>query len=239
VNGLERGLKDILKAVNEKGKHPFEIALESGFLKLERPTRAIDYFYAGWSLQCPRYIQAAMNAKLPQHPMLFRQRKAFEYGNSAHERYQNAIKAIDPSAIAENSIRFSIGTITISGKIDLITTLPGMIRAIIEFKTLNGTEFKTLNAPKREHLGQWTTYAQHMRLTDGLIIYENKDDSKSFGILPTLKIFEVKYDSSIFDKIIEDFTLVQNCNKEDKIAPRMFPCPNPYCEIKCKAEESK
>jgi hypothetical protein len=230
---LKRGLKDIIENLNVKGKHWFETTLETAFEKQERPPTPVDYFYAGWSGQCNRHVQAMMKAEGPYTPMLFRSRKAFEYGNSAHARYQDAIKAIDPTAIAEMRAKFTVGRVTISGKIDLVMTSPAMNKLIVEFKTLNGTEFKALKESKYEHLCQWTAYSHHLKLHNGLIIYENKDDRGASGRLPELKIYEVEYNPILFDKIINNFDYIITCNEAGTIATASDPCSNKYCELRC------
>ena len=177
-----------------------------------------------------------MQAKLPYIPMQFKTRKNFEYGNCAHDRYQNAIKLIDPSAKSEVIIRFSIHGVSISGRADLVMNSPMSGQIVIEFKTMGGTEFKSLKEAKFEHICQLMIYLHHLNLKMGLIIYENKDEKNS-AIIPELKIFEVTYDDVIFESIIADFIAIDKATKEGSIAHRFTPCPNKYCELKCDEKE--
>jgi hypothetical protein len=231
---MEKGISQILKGLNERGKHPFITEIEKGLLAQERLPKARDYFYAGQSGQCRRCIQAAINNTIPYHPMEFRSRRAFEYGTCAHERYQNALKIVDPDCIAEMPLRFTIGDVTVSGKIDLITKLAGHNKKeIVEFKTMSGTEFKSLKAPKHDHLCQWNTYSYKLELYNGLIIYESKDDKAATGLLPELKVFEVNFSKELFDETIGRFADVVKCNRLKTIADRDTPCTNYFCEVGC------
>ena len=236
---MEKGLKDILNKLNVKnGRHWFENSLEKGFLAQEKPPQPKDYFYAGYAGQCPRYIQASMQAKLPYEPMTFKTRKNFEYGNSAHSRFQDAIKIIDPAAKSEVVIRFLTNGILISGRADLLLKSPLNNLVVAEFKTMNGTEFKTLKNAKHEHICQLMIYLHHLDLKHGLIIYENKDDKNALGLLPELKIFEIEYDPVLFESVIADFLEVAKANLEGRTACRFTPCPNKYCEVKCDANDA-
>lgn len=231
---MEKGLSSIVTAVNNRGKHWLEVQIEEGLKKGDMRPSARNYFYAGWAGQCPRYIQAAMKAELPWSPMKFSQRKAFEYGTIAHERYQNAVKLIVTNAQVELPIRYTEDGITIHGKADLITESPTGSAIGCEIKTISGKEFRTLESPKEEHICQLTIYLHHLKLNSGLIIYENKDDTKWTAFLPELKIFDVVYSPERYQGIINGFKHVVECNKEGRVADAPEICPNGYCEIKCK-----
>lgn len=235
MNGLEVGLGNIISNIHNRGKHWLEIQFESGLIKGERPPQPRDYFYAGWAGQCPRYVQATMKAQMPYSPMKFRNRKAFEYGISAHERYQKAIKLMEPKSRLEEVIKFSEGAVFISGKADIITFSPIGIEIVVEIKTLNGEDYKSLTAPKEDHLCQWTVYSHHLKLPNGLIVYESKDDTRVAGVMPDLKIYEVVYSESLYQKIIRTFQYIVDCNKKGEIAEAPEKCPNPFCDLKCKA----
>jgi len=237
---LERGLGTLVTKANSRGKHWLEIQIEDGLLKGEIPPKPRNYFYAGWAGQCPRFVQAAMKAELPFSTMKWRQRKAFEYGNSAHSRYQNAIKLIITDAQIEMPVRFTDDGVTISGKIDVVTQSPLKLVTPVEIKTINAAEFSKLIEPKYEHRCQWTIYAHHLKCENGLIMYENKEDPKNFNaILPELKIFEVIYSDTLYKDIIKTFKYIIECNTIGKLADAPEKCPNPFCEIKCKRKEKK
>jgi hypothetical protein len=231
---MERGLKNIIEQINTRNRHWLEIEIENGFIKGERPPQPRDYFYAGWAGQCPRYVQTVMKAEGPFEHMKFRQRKAFEYGTCAHERYQNALKLVNPNTQSEVVVKFTDGEVSVSGKIDIVIVSPSNSLCVVEFKTINGTEFKTLTEPKYDHLCQWTLYAHHLKTPAGLIVYENKDDAKANGLLPELKIFEVKYSEELYQEIITTFRYILACFKDDSICDAPEKCPNYFCELKCK-----
>jgi hypothetical protein len=226
---MEKGLSSLIEKI--ANKHWFEGYLEKAFLASERTPKAINYFYAGWAGQCPKRVQLMMNGIFVYKPTEFRNRKAFEYGEVAHERYQKAMKQVGKEVASEVVLKQIIDGVTISGRADLIVIDPDGKKKLIELKTINGTEFKDLKAPKGDHLSQWTIYSYMLDIQDGLIIYENKDDKKS-GILPDLKIFEVSFNKDIFDKIIADFKMIISCNDKNELVTRPAVCTNPYCEIK-------
>jgi hypothetical protein len=225
----------MIQNINNRGKHWLEVEIENGLIKGERPPQPRDYFYAGWAGQCPLQVQTVMKAEGPFQHMKFRNRKAFEYGTCAHERYQTALKAMNPKTQAELALRFTEDGVTISGKVDIVMPSPTGDFYVIEFKTINGTEFKTLAEPKHDHLCQWMVYAHQLKTPKGLIVYENKDDAKANDILPELKIYEVAYVESIYQEILSTFKYIQECNKSGILATAPEKCPNYFCEVKCKA----
>jgi hypothetical protein len=231
---MEKGLNTIIGSSKTRFQHWFEVYIEDGFRKGDRHPKVVTHFNAGWAGECPRYIQAAQRAELPYDVMKFKQRKNFEYGNSAHKRYQDALKLVVPTTVNEMWLDFTEGEITIHGKVDVVTEAPDKIVYVIEIKTMGGAEFKGLKAPKPGHLCQWTVYAHHLKCKKGLIVYENKDETNSNGLLPELKIYEVEYDDVLYKKIMDNFQYVIDCNKKDTRCDAPDKCPNYFCELKCK-----
>lgn len=235
---MEKGFKSLLETVSHK--HWFEDYLEKAFLKEIKVPEARDYFYAGWAGQCPKMVQLTMNGLNAYKPLEFRNRKAFEYGTLAHERYQRAMKNIGVEVATEIVVKGTFGTVKISGKADLVVWAPDSSKRLIELKTINGTEYKKLKAPKYDHLCQWIVYSKMLNVPRGIIVYENKDDVNRQGILPELLIFEATFDQAIFDKIILDFAMIQDYNSKSLLVPRPEICLNPqYCEIKTACAKEK
>jgi hypothetical protein len=82
-------------------------------------------------------------------------------------------------------------------------------------------------------------YSHFIKLPNGLIVYENKDDSKANGLLPELKIFNATYNEEAYNDIYKTFKSIAACNHIGALAQAPDVCPNYFCEIKCKKDEPK
>lgn len=232
---MEKGIKSLIGTVTKR--HWFESFLEEAFIKEERTPKAIEEFYVSWAGRCPKVVQLQRSGIFVYKPTEFRNRKAFEYGDAAHARYQKAMKTVGRDAGTELSIRKVVEGLKLVGRLDLIVRGPDDLPYIFEFKTLNGTEFKDLKEPHYDHKCQWTLYSGLFNIPRGFIVYENKDDKFATGILPPLRLFEMKFDKALFDKIIGEFKMIKESTDKNELLGRPAECRNPqYCELKDKCK---
>lgn len=95
------------------------------------------------------------------------------------------------------------------GHCDGIVLTRGGNKVVFEFKTISPSQYPKLKAPKHEHIVQVHAYMAALGLKSAIILYWDKGkqadwtqrDGRWANQNPHLKIFHVRYDQGLWDKI--------------------------------------
>ena len=86
---------------------------------------------------------------------------------------------------------------------------------IVDLKSCSQWTFQKLKEPQKEHVLQVMMYMYYSGIHNGMLLYECKDNQ-------SIKIFEVKYDDLIINKIISEFKILK-----ENIANNIMPSNEP------------
>ena len=127
--------------------------------------------------------------------------RIFDNGHSLESRYFAYFVYTNIHRQSEVSAIYDVPPIYISGRTDFVIRLPNNKNdMLLELKSINNNGFGKLNGPKSEHLIQLQLYLNILDVTEGIVLYENKDNQK-------LKEFHIKKDKNIWVDILN------RCNK--------------------------
>ena len=157
-------------------------------------------FYATDSGQCPRriYFSFKKYPKLEVEPRILR---VFHNGDFVHTRLGGAL--VEEGVIkSEKDIEVPIPeNDLIRGRADAIVEINGE-KVVVDFKSVNGVKFRTLEAPEIEHVKQVMIYMHFFNIKKGLLVYECKNTQD-------IKEFEIKYDENLVKEILEFFRVLR------------------------------
>lgn len=221
---VKKGLTNILDQLDKKDW--FQKLLDEIFEKDKRPRRVIDYFYASWSGDCPRAIQYGMNGLMPDD-FDAQGRRRMDNGNYMHSRFGDYFKKIDKLIDEEPVFKKDLDGVFVSGRGDLIVKNETDIKTLIELKSINDRRFKLiLPAPEEGDYLQWNLCAKALGFSSGIILYENKNTQE-------IKYHHVTYDENRYRIVIDDFLMIDKCNKLGTLVPKPTKCPNSFwCPMK-------
>ena len=154
-------------------------------------------FYASDAGQCPRRIYFAFK-KTPKKEMEPRILRIMHNGDFVHTRLGEAltaegvIKSIEIN-IPENDL--------IRGRADAIVVINGE-EIVVDFKSVNGNKFRTLEAAEDDHIKQVMIYMHFFNIKKGLVVYECKNTQD-------IKEFEVEYEENEIKQILEFFRILR------------------------------
>jgi CRISPR/Cas system-associated exonuclease Cas4 (RecB family) len=127
--------------------------------------------------------------------------RIFDNGNSMHERYSKYFKEI--SILKEEELTLKDFEKRIKGRIDLLIEID-KTEYIVELKSMNGIQASKLKKPKPEHVLQILFYMYMMKIPQGFVLYENKNnqDILSFYIDYEKEKSKLEYPFNIIDTIL-------------------------------------
>jgi len=230
---VKKGLAQILDDLDHRDW--LEKAFDEVFAKKKKAPRVIDYFYASWAGECPRYIQYMMNGMIHDDIDPQSQRR-LDNGTYMHERYGDYFESIKRLRAREPAFRGEFDGVTISGRGDLIVLDDNIQDVLIEMKSINSRLFNgILTAPREIDVLQWNLCSKALQISSGVILYENKDTQG-------LKYHFVTFNMDKYTQTVDKFKEINRCNQRGILVAKPAICTNPkYCRAKsfCKQEKFK
>lgn len=215
---MKNGLGQILAHLDDRDW--FQKAMDEVHKKGKKPRKQIDYFYASWAGDCVRAIQYNMNGLMPDDVDAQSQRR-MDNGNYMHTRYGDYFKTIDRLEATEPAFKLDMDGVLVSGRSDLILFDDNKTEFLAELKSINDRKYKLILAqPDEGDFLQWNLCAKALGFTDGIILYENKNDQ-------SIKYHFVKYSEDKYKQVINDFILIDKHNKAGTLVPKPAVCVNP------------
>lgn len=227
---MKKGLDKLLDTLDDRDW--LSKTFDEVFSKKKRPVKTVEYFYASWAGECPRLIQYIMHGKVKDDIDQQSQRR-LDNGNYMHDRYGDYFESINRLEAREPAFRETLDGVFVSGRGDLIIFDNENNRVLVEMKSINDRGFKNiLKSPREDHFLQWNLCSKALGISNGVILYENKDSQK-------LKYHFVKSDDDRYKQTINKFLEVDSCNKKGILVPRPSICINPkYCKMKGHCKEN-
>ena len=231
MQDLKKGINSIRKRVSTK--HWVEQIVDDFLMSLQKEHRIGDEFHPSSAGKCPRLIQFSMQG-IFYDKIEPRVQRIFDVGHDMHARYKRYFEGAKRFIQDEVPIRIEIDGIVIIGRADLtVKNLYDEVR-LLELKTINlrrYNELLTSGTCIEDHFIQWNIYSKGLGISEGEIIYENKDDQR-------LKIFSAKYNDEKFWQIVNVFKMINNCNIKGLVVPKPSVCVDPrYCPAKAMCKE--
>jgi hypothetical protein len=227
---MNKGIKGLINLGTPR--YYLDQLLDEALIKSNDESRVGDYFHPSSIGQCLRFIQFSMNGMVSNVVDSTTQR-IFDNGHDVHTRYKRYFKRIGRLVGEEVPVRIDISDIIITGHADIIVRDLFDGKRLLEIKSINNRGFEDVcskNAPKIEHFLQWNIYSVGLHISNGDILYENKDNQK-------VKYFPVTTDKEKFAWAVEQFKTVQFCNDRGETVPMPDRCPNDYCRAKALCDE--
>ena len=166
----------------------------------ERAELKQNEFFMSEALKCPRAIYLSRKyPKAPDSCLL----KVFEVGNLIHGLIQKLFGEVEIEQPAE----LKVAGMRIRGRADCIRK-----NKVYELKSV--ANLKYIDKPSPHHLAQINLYLKAFRKTAGEIAYIEKNKLN-------IKQFQVKFDSRIYEKTIQNFLRVYRALKSRQIPPRL------------------
>ena len=148
---------------------------------------------------CDRYHWYAWRGKVPKKKITGKFARLLAAGNAFEDRMEKYLVDINPKTIISRELPTEIdhAPVRITGRIDFLINHLTLGKAVLELKTINEKGFKALKGkPKPEHNLQVQMYLEALNLENGLVAYENKNDSD-------IKVFRVVRDREYWMKQME------------------------------------
>lgn len=164
-------------------------------------------FYITDAGKCPRQIYFKFK-KYPRQEPEPRILRIFDHGDYTHMRIMSTLFGLGIVRAVE--IKIPPQEI-ISGRSDAIISIDGK-PYVVEIKSISQYKFQKLAAPEQDHMKQIQLYLHYFKITDGIVIYEDKNTQE-------LKEFLVKYDSRLVQDVLEEFEALKEQIKKDAIPP--------------------
>jgi hypothetical protein len=221
---MKSGLGNIMSKLDDRDW--FAKALDEIHVKGKKPRKQIDYFYASWAGDCIRAIQYNMNGLMPDDIDAQSQRR-MDNGNYMHTRYGDYFKSIEGLVEEEPAFKQDMDGVFVSGRSDLILLDDNKKEFLAELKSINDRKYKLiLLQPDEGDFLQWNLCAKALGFTDGIILYENKNDQ-------SIKYHFVKYNEDKYKQVINDFILIDTHNKAGTLVPKPAVCVNSqWCSMR-------
>lgn len=192
-----------------------------------------DKFYVTDAGKCPRAIYFKFK-KYPRKEPEARILRIFDHGDYTHMRIMSVLFSLGIVRAVE--VRIPPQEM-ISGRADAIIDFEGK-PYVVEIKSSSRYKFEKLQEPEPDHQKQLQLYLHYLKIPQGIMIYEDKDNQE-------LKEFLVEYDSGLVEKILDDFKTLKKQIENNEIPPipkDIEPWRCEYCEYRdeCqKIENSK
>jgi len=218
---MQKGLKGLLYRLDSRDW--FQKELDNIFNSKKRPPKAIDYFYASWAGECPKWIQYNMKGMITDGVDAQGQRR-MDNGNYMHSRYGDYFKDAGKLQGQEPAFRKDLDGVFVSGRGDIIVLDDNGEKCLIEMKSINDRGFKLILKEANEgDVLQWNLCSKALEIINGIIFYENKNTQE-------IKYHFVTFDQERLDLVLNDFKEVDKYNKLGQLIPRPDICKNSrYC----------
>ena len=134
-------------------------------------------------------------------------------GTAGHTRWEGWLKRAKLLISSEQSVR--LPELNIIGKYDFIIAHPTAKKILIELKTAGLKKVSFLKQPDDDHIAQWAAYSHLVQVSNGMIVYEERDSLTPIYFPLTLEdgdltlydingrkiSFHENYTKDLFDKV--------------------------------------
>jgi len=213
-------------------RHWIEGQFDGLITKSKKQSHPTNEFRPHWAGKCSRLIQLIQNGLVTESALEHRVQRIFDVGTDRHLRYGKYFEELGILKDTEKNMLVYIEPIVLVGRCDFIVVSPHSSDFLVELKTINSKGFGLLNHPQYDHFLQWNLYSGGLKISEGAILYENKDTQ-------AMKVFPVIFDEIAFAKEIERFIEIHECNMVGKYVPVEEKCMSKWCQAKdyCKRLE--
>lgn len=177
-------------------------------------------------LPCDRLIAAALLGVSPPRSFIPpKTRRIFDNGTYMHYRYQNYFLHLPPPF--EVNIAEILEYWPMIGEADVLVQHPELGKWVIELKSINNMQWRSLSAPLPDHKYQLNCYmAIKGKSWSGQVWYENKNTQE-------LKLFVVDFDYAAWRETWQRVSIIANLLLEGAVPPMCDTCPDiAFCEDK-------
>lgn len=184
-------------------------------------------------LPCDRILAGALLGVSPPRSFIVpKTRRIFDNGTFMHLRYQCYFLCLPEPFEVE--VAKLLRQWPIIGEADLRVQHPEIGRWVVELKTINTGQWKSLSAPMDSHADQVNGY-QGMSGSDwgGMLWYENKNNQE-------LKLFTREFDKPAWEEVWRRASMIAGDVLAGKLPGRCSTCPDvEFCEDKiCLSEKA-
>lgn len=185
---------------------------------------------SGWihvtdtTLPCDRLIAAALLGIHPPRTFLPpKTRRIFDNGTHMHLRYQSYFLCLPPPYEVE--IAKLLRYWPLVGEADILVQHPELGKWIVELKTMNNMQWRSLSAPLPQHKHQLNCYRAMLGESwGGQFWYENKNTQE-------VKLFQHEFDRASWRETWEHISQVANLLIEGTLPGVCEKCPDVvFCE---------
>jgi len=161
----------------------------------KRKDREQKHFYITDTGKCQRAVYFSMKGypKKEIEPKILR---VFDRGDIIHQRLMSDFYGIPEIKVTASEIDIPTRDL-FHGRADAIISIENKLY-VVDIKSSNDFKFQKLGIPDLAHIKQIQLYMHYFEISQGILIYENKNTQD-------LKEFLVEYDSDLCKKIISEF----------------------------------
>ncbi|MDO8628682.1 MAG: CRISPR-associated protein Cas4 [Nanoarchaeota archaeon] len=154
---------------------------------------------------CPRAVFYDFKG-FPRAPVDPRSSRVMHNGDFVHARLAEVLQKV--GVLKEEDVEVSLpDNDLVRGRADAIIEVNGD-KVVVDFKSMNGFQFKALSSPSPDHVKQVQLYLHFLNLKKGLLVYECKNTQE-------LKEFEVFYDEHVVNESLAFFYSLQSQINQD------------------------
>ena len=135
-----------------------------------------------------------------------RSSRVMHNGDFVHARLAEVLQKV--GVLKEEDVEVSLPENDIvRGRVDAIIEVDGE-KLVVDFKSMNSFQFKTLESPSPDHVKQVMLYLHFLSLKKALLVYECKNTQE-------LKEFEVLYDDNVVNQSLAYFYRLKSQINQD------------------------
>lgn len=229
-------LVSLLKKCNTSNQHWLEKLLDE-YLEKSKTREAFPskHFHPSSISDCNREIQYSRMGAKSESPPSGKNIRVMDQGNWTEKKYKDYFEKMGVLVTYQGEAR--IVDPPIKGTFDFVIKNPDTSQLfLIELKTrreeVSGVKWEDLLSPYRNHEIQWSLYSKAINISDGLIIYENKNRQE-------IKIFEMTRDENLIEKTFIRLREIQKAIENDYIVPKPMGCSSFFCNYKKRCNSEK
>lgn len=211
------------------------VPLVAEYLMASRENRALTTISPSMVGHCSRQIVMSI-LQYPSRPKTPKDLRVFDVGDSMHEDYQEYFQKMGILVARElplNSesknpwVSSECARLRIRGRLDAIVRIDRRLY-VVELKSAKESSFKRMleNGPYEEYVDQLTLYMYLTRITNGIILVENKNDQDPHE-------FKIPYDEKRALEIVEKIVRINKFVFDLKLPPREHRKEDIQCKYLC------
>lgn len=197
--------------------------------------RKQEHFYISDAGKCSRQIFFKFK-NAPKKEMEARILRIFDHGDDIHKLIMKPLFGTRDAHVVASEVDIPSQEI-ISGRADAIIS-DGVQLYVLDIKSINTGQFRSLIGPKEEHINQTQLYLHYFKVKKGILLYVNKDNQE-------LKEFIFNYDQERVQILLNGLNNLKKQVDANTIPARMSGYPSiwqcRYCQYKeiCRMAEAE